>query len=62
MIIWDEYRWIIWLVAIVIIVILLDEWAYNGWKKANPGHMYSHLKEASPPLDPYSPPMTVYYE
>lgn len=62
MIIWEEYRWVIWLGIIVVVVILLDEWAYNGWKKANPGAMYSHLKDHTPPLDPSTPPFSIYYE
>lgn len=60
---WEEYRWVIILVLIVVLVIVLDELAYYGWKKANPGHMYSHQfgKNELSILDPSRPP-TVYYE
>lgn len=59
---WIENRWIIIAALIVFTVILLDEWAYNGWKKANPGAMYSHLHDRTiTPIDPSRPP-TAYYE
>lgn len=60
---WEEERWIIVAVIVVALVIILDELAYWGWKKANPGHKYSHLfgKSELSILDPYRPP-TTYYE
>lgn len=62
MIIWEEYRWVIYIAVVIAILIILDEIAYNGWKKANPGAIYSHLKDQTIPLvDPSRPPTTIYY-
>lgn len=63
MIIWEEYRWVIVLTIAIIVFIILDEVAYTGWKRANPGALYSHLfdKNELPVLDPSRPP-TIYYE
>lgn len=61
MLIWDEYRWVIYLAIVVALIILLDEWAYYAWKKMNPGAMYSHLYDKTlTPLDPSRPPTTRY--
>lgn len=62
MIIWEEYRWVVYAAIVIFIVILLDEYAYRSWKVANPGHMYSHLKDNTPPLDPSKPPYTIIYD
>lgn len=63
MIIWEEHRGIIIFSIIVIIFFLLDELAYYGWRKVNPGAIYSHLFDKSELsiLDPSKPP-TTYYE
>lgn len=63
-VIWEEFRWVIWLAVIIFIVILLDELAYTGWKRANPGAIYSHLsdKHEIPIIDPSAPPTTIIYE
>ena len=62
MIWWEEYRWIVVLSLIVLLVIVLDELAYYGWKKMNPGHMYSYMfdKSGIPIVDPSRPPTTIY--
>jgi hypothetical protein len=60
---WIETKWIITIAAVVIGIILLDEWAYRGWKKANPGSLYSHLYDRTlSPIDPSRPPSSIYYE
>jgi hypothetical protein len=59
---WIETRWIVTGAIILIVVILLNEFAYQGWKKANPGSLYSHLYDRTiTPIDPSRPP-TAYYE
>jgi len=58
---WDEDRWIIYIVLIVVGIILLDETAYTRWKILNPGSSWSHLRGVTAPLvDPNAPPTTVY--
>jgi hypothetical protein len=61
MITWEEHKVFIVIALIILLVILVDEWAYNGWKKANPGSLYSHLFNKGPfsivnPLDPPTVP------
>jgi hypothetical protein len=64
MITWEEHKVIIVIALIILLVILVDEWAYNGWKKANPGALYSHLFEKGPfsIIDPTKPPSVTYEE
>ena len=59
---WYEEQIVIIAIIVVVLVILIDEIAYYHWKQANPGAMYSHLRDKTIPLvDPSRPP-TVYYE
>jgi hypothetical protein len=59
---WIETRWVITAAIIVVGVIIMDEFTYYWWKKANPGSMYSHLHDRTiTPIDPSQPP-AVYYE
>jgi hypothetical protein len=60
--IWEENYWVIVLILFVALFILLDELAYYGWRKVNPGALYSHLfdKIPTPLVDPNNPP-TRYY-
>ena len=38
----------VWTVLGVVAFFILDEIAYNRWKDANPGHLYSHLRVKTP--------------
>ena len=54
---WEDYKIVIWLGLIILLVILLDEWAFHAWKLYNPGHTFSHLQGKTLPLvDPNNPP------
>ena len=57
----EEDRWIIYIALIIVLVIVLDEWAYRVWKVRNPGHLYSHLNDKTAPLvDASAPPTSEY--
>lgn len=60
-IIWEEYRWVIYLALFAVLFMIVEEWAYMGWRKANPGAIYSHLEDKTLSiLDPSNPPTTYY--